>query len=369
MIGRKTVVDLVKVEDFTLVIPGERARYYVGAFMDYGRLANESFLGQVERGERTLKRAGAITGSFICSHAPDYRGRPTMGFGTREWRELLVELKEIGIDTVIYQAAAWAEFKECYYRSKAFSSYKTWDSIPRLVEACAAEGVDLYLGGFGSLLAFDEAATTETLGADRELQLACLRELAAFKEGLAGFYMSPETAFPGYRDPRREKLLNTYFREVVDGAKDILAGLPVLMSPGSFYVPGMDAEIRDCLLAFFGGVAVDYMTPQDSVGTNSNRLPHYEAAFSIWKEVCASIGSRLWVNVESFRRTAINTEQDFAPAQPERLDAQISMAAKYGEKIVSWELPYFMAAQGPGKELRDWYEARQASLPGGARKS
>lgn len=72
------MVDLMKLDDFTLVIPGERARYYVAAFGDYGRLANEAFLRSVASGERQLRRRGAITGTFLCSHAPDYRGRPTL---------------------------------------------------------------------------------------------------------------------------------------------------------------------------------------------------------------------------------------------------------------------------------------------------
>jgi hypothetical protein len=352
------MIELAEIEDFKIVRPGEGARYYVNAFMDYARLANEAFLGELARGERALPSAGKLTGSFICAHAPDYRGRPTMGYGLGEWRALLRELKELGVDTVIYQAAAWAEMRECYYPSKAFASYKTWDSIPKLVEACAAESVALYLGGFGSLEAFDEAATEESLGADRDLQIACLRELSAFRGGLAGFYMSPETAFPGYRDSRREGLLNGYFREVTEAAKDILDGLPILMSPGTFYVPGVDEQVRGSLLGFFSGCPVDIIAPQDSVGTFSNRLPNYESSFAIWKEVCSRLGARLWVNVESFARVDVNTDQDFAPAPPARLDAQISLATRFGEKLVSWELPYFMGREGPGRDLRSWYLGR-----------
>ena len=65
-----------------------------------------------------------------------------MTWGTEEWRSLFRELKEMGIDTVIYQAAAWVEMRECYYPSKAFAGYRTWDSLTHLVEANAQEGID-----------------------------------------------------------------------------------------------------------------------------------------------------------------------------------------------------------------------------------
>jgi hypothetical protein len=274
-----------------------------------------------------------------------------------EWRGLLGELKELGIDTVIYQAAVWLEMRECYYPSKLYAGYKTWNALAPLVEAVAAEGMTLYLGGLGNLLAFDENATATSLDADREAQLACFRELMVYRHGFQGFYMSPETGFPGERQPEREKLLNRYFTQVCQGVKELMPGLPILMSPGTFYLPDKDQEIHDFLRSLFADCPVDIIAPQDSIGTFGNRLPHLRRSFEIWRQVCGELGIRLWVNVESFERARINTASDFDPADIRRLRVQLANAHQIGAKIISWEVPYFYSplAGERGLKLRSDY--------------
>lgn len=309
-------------------------------------------------------KGGRLTGTFIYAHPPDYVGQPTMNWGVREWRALFQQLKEMGLDTVIYQAAAWVEVRECYYRSKTFSAYRTWNSLDSLTEAVAAEGLTFFLGGLGNLLAFDEAATAETLAHDRDMQLACFRELQAlYAGGFHGFYMSPETGFPGRRQPVREKLLNTYYSEVCRGVKELMPDLPILFSPATFYREGCAQETHDFLLNLFQGCPLDILCPQDSIGAMGNQLPHLEATFGIWRQICRELGVELWVNVESFERNRAGTAQDFVAADFKRLSAQLSHARQVGQKIVSWEVPYFYSALAGerGLKLRQDYLASLAA--------
>jgi hypothetical protein len=265
-----------------------------------------------------------------------------MDWGVTQWRQLFQEMKEMEIDTVIYQASAWAEVRECSYRSSIFADFRTWNSFDPLLEAVAKEGITFFMGGLGNLYAFDYNATSETLSHDAELQLACYDELLElYRGGFHGFYMSPETGFPGQRQPEREKLLNRYYREVCLGVKYRTPDIPILISPGTYYQEGMDEDIHGFLFHLFEGCAIDIVCPQDSIGTFSNRLPQLKPSFAIWKRVCNDIGARLWVNVESFERDRIGTSQDFVAADFERLAVQLSHAARVGEKIVSWEVPYF----------------------------
>jgi hypothetical protein len=127
-----------------------------------------------------------------------------------------------------------------------------------------------------------------------------------------------------------------------------------------------DQDIHGFLLHLFEGCPIDILCPQDSIGTFGSRLPHYQAGFSIWKQVCQEIGCELWVNVESFERVKIATAQDFVPADFKRLAAQLSNAAQFGKKLVSWEVPYFYSplAGEPGIQLRKQY---LASLSAGDR--
>jgi len=345
--------------DFTLVTPNPTESGYVRAMMEFGREANAAHLATVKE----LPAGGRITGSFIYAHPPDYVGRPTIDYTAADWRKLFVELKELGIDTVIYQAAAWVEVQECYYTPNRYAGYRTWNALDPLVEAVAAEGMVFYLGGLGNMLAFDEQATAQTLNADRDAQLACFRELLRYRGGFHGFYMSPETGFPGRRQPEREKLLNRYFTEVCQGVKEIMPDLPILMSPGTYYDPAKAQENYEFLYNLFVGCPVDYVAPQDSIGTFGNRLPDLAASFAIWRRVCDELGITLWVNVESFERAKIGTANDFVPADFRRLRVQLANAQQVGQKIISWEVPYFYSslAGERGLQLRADYMAYMAS--------
>jgi hypothetical protein len=291
-----------------------------------------------------------------------------MTWGANEWRGLFQEMKEMGIDTVIYQAAAWAEVRECSYPSKIFAGFRTWNSFDPLVEAVAKEGMRFFMGGLGNLYAFDENATAETLSRDGDLQLACYDELVErYRGGFQGFYMSPETGYPGQRQPEREKLLNTYYREVCQGIKQRTPEIPILLSPGTFYRENSDEEIHDFLYTLFVGCPIDVMCPQDSIGTFGNRLPHLKQSFGIWQLVCQELGFHLWVNAESFERVLCGTAQDFVTADFKRLAVQLAHASQVGEKIVSWEVPYFYSplAGERGTALRRAY---MKSLAAGERR-
>jgi hypothetical protein len=336
-------------EGYTLVVPGPGDTQWYQKLMDYGHSMNRPYLEALTE----PPPGGWLTGSFIYSHPPDYVGRPTMTWNAAEWRGLFQELKEMGIDTVIYQAAAWVEVRECNYRSKLFSDYRTWNSFDPLVEAVAAEGMTFYMGGLGNLLAFDEKATAETLEADRDLQLACFHELLElYRGGFHGFYMSPETGYPGQRQPQREQLLNTYYREVCQGVKEALPDLPILLSPSTYHQPNHEQDCHDFLYNLFQGCPIDVMCPQDSIGTFGNRLPHLEPSFAVCHQLCREIGCELWVNVESFERTRIGTSQDFVSADFKRLAVQLAHASRVGKKIVSWEVPYFYSPLAGERGIR-----------------
>jgi len=346
-------MDTIPYYDFTLVTPGKAAEEQCRRMMAEGSKENRRLLDQLT----DKPFGGKITGSFIYSHPPDYIGRPTLHFSKQDWRSLLQEMKQMGLDTVIYQAAVWSEIRESSYPSKMFKSYKTWDSLGPLCDAVAAEGFTLYMGGLGNMIGFDPNVSAAALAHDCEEQLACFTELLDYRGGFHGFYFSPETGFPGQRQPERESKLNTYFKSVCEGVKALCPGLPILASPGTYYFPGYEQEIYEFLLALFKDVPMDYMAPQDSIGVFGNQLRYLRPSFEIWEKVCQATGMHLWVNVESFERADVNTLSDFVPADFDRLAYQLYNANQVGEKIISWEVPYFYSALAGerGIKLRQAY--------------
>lgn len=347
----------LKHPDFTLVVPSAEDAPAISAQIQTGSQKNARWMeAHPER-----PTGGRLGGSFIYSHPPDYIGRPTVFWNRSQWQEMLHELKDMGLDTVIYQAAAWVEVRECSYPSRLLKGYTAWDSLEPLCEAVMDEGMTLFLGGLGNLSAFDESASEDLLQRDRDQQLAVFEELVSlYRGGFHGFYMSPETAFPGRRQPERERRLNRYFKEVCQGVKSILEGIPILASPATFYSAGKEEEVHDFLYFLLEDVPIDYMTPQDSIGTFGNHLETLEASFKVWQQLGRELGFHLWVNVESFQRYQVGTAQDFLPADFKRLAHQLANAYRVGEKIVSWEVPYFyspMAGEAGMKLRRDYLDS------------
>jgi hypothetical protein len=336
-------------DDFTLVIPGTEDKEWYQRNMEYSRQMNREYLEALAE----PPKGGRLSGSFIYSHPPDYIGRPTMAWGASQWSDLFRELKAMGVDTAIYQAAVWLEVRESNYPSRLFADFKTWDSIAQLCEAASRERMTLFLGGLGNLMCFDVNATSETYQRDRDAQLECFCELKElYGGGFQGFYMSPETGYPGGRQPEREVLLNQYFKQVCEGVKAEMPGLPILLSPGTYYIPNHDQDIYDFLFAIFKDCPIDIMAPQDSIGTFGNRLLHLKPSFEIWSRLCKTLGFALWVNAESFERVDIGTAQDFVSADFRRLAVQLSHASQVAEKIVSWEVPYFYSSLAGERGIR-----------------
>lgn len=354
---------LVEVDGYTLINLDEAGQQYMNRRLAETLPLNQRYLA----GLTSAPTGGRLTGTFIYAHPPDYVGQRTMDWGVPEWRALFQWLKEMEIDTVIYQAAAWTEVRECYYPSQVFAAYRTWNALDALMEAVAAEGLTLFLGGLGNLITFDDEVTAVALHTDRDQQLACYHELQAlYAGGFQGFYISPETAFSGRRQPEREQRLNAYYGDICRELKAMRPDLPILFSPATFYWPGRTQANYDFLFNIFQGCPFDILCPQDSVGVLGNPLPHLPASFAIWQQISQVLGVVLWVNAESFELSRTGTTQDFVAADFKRLAVQLAHARQVGQKIVSWELPYFYSplAGERGIQLR---EAYLASLSAGAR--
>lgn len=337
-------------EDFKIFRPPRETADFCKPNLDAAYEDNRRFLASAGRTAGGKK----ITGSFIYAHPPDYRGRPALHYGADDWRKLFRELKETGMDTVVLQAAAWKELGECYYPSKIFSAYKSWNVVEPLLEAASRENMALYLGGLGTVSGWKTSISEADVRDGIREQLDCFAELMKLKGGFSGFYLTPETAYPGARDKSREKMLNKFFKGVLSEVKE--SKVATLMSPGTHYFPGREKKTLDFWCAVLDNVPVDILAPQDSIGTGGNRLAAQPAAFQTWAAVSARIKARFWSNVELFLRNDLSDQNnDVLPAEPERVLAQIANAAPWAEKLICWEAPFCLSAEaGPaGTRLRE----------------
>lgn len=311
----------------------------------------------------TFEPQGRLSGSFICAHPPDYRGRPTLHFSVAEWRTVFQELKEIGIDTVIWQASVWQELRECYYPSKQFAGYKQWDAIAPMLEAVRAEAITLYLGTFGffngeralGIRDTDIGKAVETA----ETELACFTELQGrYGGGFHGYYLSHEVAFWPNRPALVYEHGGAYFERVTAGIREMAPELRILASPETYYSKGCEQESIDSMMACFGRAQVDIFAPMDCIGQGQG-LGTLETELGVWKAVCRAKGSEFWTNCESF--LIANPEGDvlqIEAADPQRFFYQMTVADKMGaSKLVTWEAMHFMnpAGEPKARALRQAY--------------
>jgi hypothetical protein len=337
------VYDITPIDDFKLFCASRRAQEVFEPRIRAANRANAEYLAA----HPPEPQAMPITGAFICAHAPNYLGRPALDWGGAEWRGLFRRFRELGLDTAVFQAALWNELQECYYPSKAFSSFKIWNVIEPMLEAASEEKIRVFLGGYGSTTGLSEQEDEQTMAREQKACIDCLSEIMEYRAAFDGFYFSSETAFMGSYNPRKIKRLNRIYRGFFEHIKSTDASLRILMSPGTKYFPGKEQEMADSWLEMLDGVPLDILAPQDSIGTCGNELRHAEAMYRVWNTVCAEREIVFWSNIEIFQRGEDLSLLDHSvTADPERVVAQINLAAPFAEKLLCWEAPYYLCDPG-----------------------
>lgn len=310
---------------------------------------------------------GALSGTFVYAHPPDYRGRPTLTWDAARWRAQFQELKALGIRLVVLQAAAWVDFEECYFPSDEFRAFRTWNVVEPMLEAAAAEGMTVYLGVVGVL--YNETEFGVPAGDPAPAIAAARREIRVYRELLDryrghfhGYYLAPETGYPPDRNPKHLRCFHAYFERVTNEVKALTPELPVLGSPWTTACPGQEDAAVDYLSRLHASCPFTALVPQDSIGTFSN-LTFLKPGLNVWRRVCAAIGAEHWSNCECFSITdpggpVITIE----PTEFRRFAVQLDAAARIGAKrMITWEAPHFLAADGTpaARRLRADYLAHR----------
>jgi len=314
----------------------------------------------IEKGVQTLKHINAvnreflethasitpqkrITGTFICAHAPDYYGRPMLRESVADWEAMFHRFKENGVDTVIFQAALWAELEECYYETLIFPKFKRFRVIENMLEAAANESMDVYLGNYGSVLGWANKFDDQIIAEEMKKHRLCFEELRNLGK-VKGFYFPCESAFMGRRDLRQERKINTLYRHFSDMVKGSDTSLEIISSPGTKYFPNCEEAFVDSWNASLENVHLDIMMPQDSVGCGGCTLDVQPLMWSLWSKICNQNSCKLWGNIELFERRSFTEKVNLYPASPTRIAHQINQVGQYAAKLCCWEMQYFPTA-------------------------
>lgn len=311
---------------------------------------NDAFLR-----EHGLKPAlKPITGSFIYAHPPNYQGQEAFRWDAGMWKKALIRLQGYGIDTVIFQAALWKELGECYYPSQFFSSFRKWNVIEPMLQSAGELGMDVYLGGYGSVTCWHKKLNADIVNEEMTRQKSCFHELLRYRKYFKGFYFSPESAYAGKRDMELECALGDLYYGLFSDIRHAEPELSIMMSPATFYHPEGMGQMCDAWCSIFNRAHPDILAPQDSIGCGCISLDRQIEALRIWREIADRCQIELWSNVECFECCEpYYDETSRRAAAPERVIAQINNAAPYVSKLITWELLYYgdPDVHAPGRPL------------------
>ena len=352
---------IVNVDDFVIFKASDDIIDEANAKYAEANECNRRFLAENADVEPPM----TISGSFICAQPPNYRGCPMLHATVQDWEKKFNLLKTFGVDTVIYQAAVWNELETVYYPSKRFASYRLFDSIGNVLTAAENTGLDVYLGGYGSVSGWCMGKDPGYIEQEKQNHFAVQDELFELYDGrFKGIYFAPETAYRGERDLYTENALNAIYRAFCDRLKDMRPDCEILMSPATKYYEGKLDEMVASWNTILDGVKLDIMAPQDSIGCCGNTLDHQVETFKIWRKICDDKNIRFWSNVEVFECRDCSQINSAVPADTRRIAHQMTNASKVAEKLISWELVHYTdEGAGPGAlKIREFLQQCNARL-------
>ncbi|MHA1680442.1 MAG: DUF4434 domain-containing protein, partial [Promethearchaeota archaeon] len=301
-----------------------------------------------------------LSGTFV-----QYSGLSSWGFS--EWDTEFNNLKQIGIDTVILQWALESGTNETYYQSGTFPFKDS--AVSPLMKAPGETDPDVvrtffylaheYEMKFWLGLSIDWEFWTKLDNAtwkSRELtkigtMVSELLQSNGNETSWVGFYIPYESSL-GTSTESASKI-GTFFGDVVSLVRTIEDGVNTTVPRRSFAIAPFAGPVKwaptaiNYWKALLSPSAMDVVMIQDGVGCLRNDVEHdLPAIFATLKDACHSLDITLWVDVEIFTRTSVDGEVFQAePASINGIEAQLEVASRYAESLVSFDIPHYMSDQ------------------------
>ena len=300
-----------------------------------------------------MKKNFPISATFIDEITYDI---PSSNWTREEWAKDLDNMKEVGIDTVIFIRGGF--YNKAIFPSKHFPHLKDEndDFAGFILEEAEKRDMSVFFGLYISTLTWNDGDAKTEIEKNKLFVSEVIQRYARFKS-FKGWYIPHEVG-------------NDVFNitEVLYGlgkiCKDKTPDKPILISP-FFYSsvmvkegalsPEESFEEWDKILSKSGGY-IDYCAFQDGSAPFDQMEEYFESA----KRVCDKYGIELWSNVEGLDR---DIPKVFAPINFDVLKAKIRKVRPYVKKYITFEFSHFLspqsiypAARNLNKLYKDYYE-------------
>lgn len=284
--------------------------------------------------------------------------------------EELDRMKNVGIRLIIPDST----FKDiAYYPSQIIEGREgEGDAVGTILNEAGKREMEVLI----SLPHFDYSWVW-TFGADTDAFLRKvnpvieeLHTLFGERPAFAGWYIPYELcdAFLGNASHRQKTA--TAFKGMIDTCHRLAPGKPVMISP--YFTTNLpDPEFKKIWSDVIRTSGVDILAMQDSVGalnvsgTETLRMQHLRHYIHLIADICESVGTEFWWNVETFRQThgtPIDTQGWSAVTSDfERVKLQTIYAAERANKIIQFDFPHYFSPGYPNAAIAErnkpFYEA------------
>ena len=278
-----------------------------------------------------------IAGTFLDEISYDI---PHQNWGRREWRRDFLNMRSIGIDTVIMIRCGlkqWLTYPSEILMRRQNCYRPVADLVEMFLELSDELGMKFFFGTYDSWCHWHSDHPEKEL----ELNLQVVEEAwlrYGHHKSFAGWYLSQEIS-------RGRKSVATLYRELGRCCKEVSGGLPVLISP---LIDGVKENRKQSVSLEDHQREWDEMFSliRDGVDTVAFQDGHCEFHelsdyLAVNRQLAEKYGIECWSNCESFDR---DMPIRFLPIKWEKMRFKLRAAEAAGvRKVITFEFSHFMS--------------------------
>ncbi|MCK5528209.1 MAG: DUF4434 domain-containing protein [Kiritimatiellae bacterium] len=257
-----------------------------------------------------------------------------------EWSEDMVQMKGIGVDTVILQWSAEAEVS--YVVSKDLPQKEQYSTVDRILKAAADQKMKVYLGLHHDPHYWTQITARKRVLRDyflvrvvqnKLLQKVLLEEFGDLSEWV-GYYIPDELDDLTWRQPGQAELMANYIKLMCKKLRANDAGRKISVSA---FFRGRTAP--DIFMANMQSIVakntVDNLLLQDGAGLRDPSLQYTPIYYAAFKEHWPKENADLSCVVELFKQESKGDAPFRAvPASVKRVRTQLKSATEYFDDII-----------------------------------
>ncbi len=257
-----------------------------------------------------------------------------------DWQKDMVQMRDIGIDTIILQ---WcAETDVSYIESDDLTYEEQYSTVGRVIDAAKKQEMKIYLGLHHDPHYWTQITARERVLRDyflvrvvqnERLQKALLEEFAGVPEWV-GYYIPDELDDLTWRQPGQAKLVSDYIKLM---CKRLRLNDPDRKISISTFFRGRTAPdiFMENMKAIVTTNTVDNLLLQDGAGNLDPSLQYTPIYYKSFKEKWPKENAELSCVIETFQQESKENQPFVAvPASPERVRTQLNNATNYFDDII-----------------------------------